>query len=369
MMCLKDPRDPPTRSLRCSGSPPPPGLPKTAAAPIGAAFRRAGGGDSPPVLGPVGTSRCGQARLDSGPAMSGVASCGVKGGLPPHAESVPDGSRHGPCDWGLRPPGVLGALRPGQSLFSRAQGDTVSEDKVCLRIRGWTDLRANNARGGCWGLSPGLGGGIAKPRAAFPLPLCQHHTRALGPLVWIGFIQAGASRGRTLTHTFSLHWPSIKLRTQFTRWNCLSFNPPLATTQLPSGDSHLPLGARRSGGGWRQTRRGPKVAAPLNYPGAASGLCRGGACPTAARSSARGFPGSTKPGRSEGFSPEKGTVWARFERVRPIRGTSGPPRSRSRGPPGSRWNRIQPPRGPRFPVLPARGGVRLRCTRSLTRAN
>ena len=190
-------------------------------------------------------------------------------------------------------------------------------------------------------------GGSGDEHCPLLLPLCQHHPLALGlPGVeaWRGcpsnVPQAGARQGRTLTHTFYLHWPSIKLGRKLRTGFVCRLTPPLATTQLPSGDSHLPLGARRSGGGLRQTRRGPKVAAPLNYPGAASGLCRGGACPTAARSSARGFPGSTKAGQSEAFSLQKGTVWARLQGIRPTRGTSGPPRSRSRGPPGSRWNRI-----------------------------
>ena len=51
-------------------------------------------------------------------------------------------------------------------------------------------------------------------------------------------------------------------------------------------------------------------------------------------------PGINQAGAIRSFFPEKGTVWTRLEGVRPTRDTSGPPRSRSRGPPGSRWNRI-----------------------------
>ena len=53
-----------------------------------------------------------------------------------------------------------------------------------------------------------------------------------------------------------------------------------------------------------------------------------------------GVPGISQAGKTRSFFPEKGTVWARLEGIRPNRGTSGPPQSRSRGPPGSRWNRI-----------------------------
>ena len=94
----------------------------------------------------------------------------------------------------LRPPGVLGALRPGQSLFSRAQGDTVSEDKVCLRKKGVDGSASKQCSRGVLGAFSWPWGGNCE--APLPLFLCPFASIILGhlaSLAWIGFPQAGAS--------------------------------------------------------------------------------------------------------------------------------------------------------------------------------